>query len=271
MSTQETKKPKLNRFYLSEKYDENRNISFNLKRAKVDELINFKTFKEGVNEFNRIAFTLEGNSRVWFHKDGAFRGSATPEKTAIMIERVTQENVKDEDAIEFINREKLIDVTPVKTKKVEPKPEPKPEPVVEPKPEPKVQKPTVDLNKEVNELTVYIEEKETKLPSEVSLDDVKAETKYEFVPTSVKWTDDSVVVTYLLREGDSESSEVTSVIRGFKAKPAQMRTIYRHFVERTQWSKITYWLLSVVFVIAILCIIVLVLHAYGLISIPWSK
>ncbi|MBU4690518.1 hypothetical protein KQ874_02315 [Mycoplasma sp. ES3157-GEN-MYC] len=263
MSTQETKKPKLNRFYLSEKYDENRNISFNLKRAKVDELINFKTFKEGVNEFNRIAFTLEGNSRVWFHKDGAFRGSATPEKTAIMIERVTQENVKDEDAIEFINREKLIDVAPVKTKKVEPKPETVAEP--------KLQKPTVDLNKEVTELIVYIEDKETKLPSEVSLDDVKAETKYEFVPTSVKWTDDSVVVTYLLRDGDTESNEVTSVIRGFKAKPTQMRTIYRHFVERTQWSKITYWLLSVVFVIAILCIIVLVLHAYGLISIPWSK
>ncbi|WP_051630122.1 hypothetical protein [Mycoplasma simbae] len=274
-----TQKSKLNRFYLSETFDENRNVSFNLKRANIKELKNFKTFREGVEEFNRVAATLEGDSKVWFHQNGAFRGSASPEKTITMLERVVQENVKDEEAIEFINREKLVDVSPAKAKKQEKVEET--EEVVEQEPtvevettqevveeQPALQN-TVNLDEEVKKLVVYVQNGEEKLAREVVLSDVKAHSEYEFVATSLRWEDEAVVVKYLLRHDGKESVEVTKVIKGFKAQPLPARTITKHFVQRTEWSKLTYWLLGIVSVVALICIIILVLHVYGYFSLYW--
>lgn len=142
-----TKKPKLYRFYLSEKYDENRHISFNLKRAGIKAYTNFKNFKEGVEEFNAIAAQLDGDSRIWFHQNGAYRGSATPEKTVTMLSRVQDQNVRDEEVIEFINKEELVDVTPSKVKK---------ETVEE-------VKEVIDLDKVAKELKVFVNYADQKL------------------------------------------------------------------------------------------------------------
>ncbi|MCS4536704.1 MULTISPECIES: hypothetical protein [unclassified Mycoplasma] len=316
------KKPKLNRFYLSEKYDEvdgKRVISFNLKRAKIAKLQNFKTFKEGVDEFNRVAFELEGNSRVWFHQNGAFRGSATPQRTAQILEVINQSQVKDEDVIEFINKEQLVDVAP-KTKKnkrevsVDQEPtqiidldeteeilteDSTEEVVVEEEKNPETEDAcecesemcgkVSELDQIASGFELYVENPEEKFAKDVQLQEVKNRFKYNLVVTSIEWQDENVLAKYVVRdkENDRESREFSQLLTGFK-KPvveeeqvAQLETkkeeltalpqrkIHRHLVERTEWSKLIYWILGIIIVISVIMIILLSLHIAGLFSIPW--
>ncbi|MCS4536897.1 50S ribosomal protein L4 [Mycoplasma sp. CSL7475-4] len=107
----------VNKFYLSEKFDKDRNISFNLKKEGVKKAKNFKTFKEGLEEFEKDAAKLEGESRVWFHRDGKFSGSIATTKVKTIIDTLTSKNVKDEETIKFLNEEKLVDVSAAKAKK----------------------------------------------------------------------------------------------------------------------------------------------------------
>lgn len=250
-----TKKPKLYRFYLSEKYDENRHISFNLKRAGIKAYTNFKSFKEGIEEFNAIAAQLDGDSRIWFHQNGAYRGSATPEKTVTMLSRVQDQKVRDEEVIEFINKEELVDVSPSKAKK---------EKIEEVKVVEEV-KEVIDLDKIAKELKVFVNYADQKLASEVTLDDVlSSETEYEFVATALSWNaDNTLTVAYVVRHGEESSKEHTRLIDGFKA--IEMNTpkqIYTHYVNRTIWGKPIIWLWSFAVILEIICIIILVLRMY---------
>ncbi|BAW18202.1 50S ribosomal protein L4 [Mycoplasmopsis bovigenitalium] len=106
----------VNKFYLSEKFDKERNISFNLKKEGQKTSKNFKTFKEGLEAFQKAASKLEGESRVWFHRDGQFSGSTSSTKIANIIDTLTTKNIKDEDSIKFLNDEKLVDVAEEKAK-----------------------------------------------------------------------------------------------------------------------------------------------------------
>ncbi|QBF34933.1 50S ribosomal protein L4 [Mycoplasmopsis phocirhinis] len=107
----------VNKFYLSEKFDKDRNISFNLKKEGVKKVKNFKTFKEGLEEFEKDATKLEGESRVWFHRNGKFSGSIATSKVKTIIQTLATNNVKEEESIQFLNEEKLVDVSTTKTKK----------------------------------------------------------------------------------------------------------------------------------------------------------
>ncbi|MCT4469427.1 50S ribosomal protein L4 [Mycoplasma sp. HS2188] len=111
----------VNKFYLSEKFDKDRNISFNLKKEGVKKAKNFKTFKEGLEEFEKDAAKLEGESRVWFHRDGKFSGSIATTKVKTIIDTLASKNVKDEETIKFLNEEKLVDVSTNKTKETKAK------------------------------------------------------------------------------------------------------------------------------------------------------
>ncbi|QJG66756.1 hypothetical protein [Mycoplasma phocoenae] len=111
------KKSSTNKFYLSEKFDKQRNITFNLKMAKVDKRENFKTFNEALEAFMNKASKLEGDSKIWFHRDGAFRGSAPYERAKLIIEKVKEAKVNDAEAITFINEQKLVDTKETKKTK----------------------------------------------------------------------------------------------------------------------------------------------------------
>lgn len=106
----------VNKFYLSEKFDKERNISFNLKKEGQKTAKNFKTFKEGLEAFQKEASKLDGESRVWFHRDGQFSGSTSSVKIASIIDTLTTKSIKDEDSIKFLNDEKLVDVAEAKAK-----------------------------------------------------------------------------------------------------------------------------------------------------------
>ncbi|TQC51496.1 hypothetical protein E1I18_02320 [Mycoplasmopsis mucosicanis] len=299
-----TSKVKLNRFYLSEKYDNDRNISFNLKRANVSKLLTFKTFVEGVEEFNKIASTLEGNSRVWFHQKGAFRGSTTPEKTGTIIERVEEANVKDENAIEFINQEKLVDIAEPKTKKVEveeveefvlddTKEEEvqvaqenneeiveevveevsktdemqESEHISEQNVEATVEHVVDDFERVAQDLIIYVTDANLKRPRETELSDIHGETEYEFIPTMVKWNENSVLVYYVIRDGERESKEYSKVVAGFKGEELKNREITKHYVDRSEWSTVAYWLIGTEIVLAVACLVLLALFLLGIFQI----
>ncbi|MBU4690174.1 50S ribosomal protein L4 [Mycoplasma sp. ES3157-GEN-MYC] len=106
----------VNKFYLSEKFGKDNVISFNLKKEGAARSKNFKTFKEALEQFQKDADKLEGESRVWFHRGGQFSGSTTSANVVNIIDAVASKNVKDEKAIEFINEEKLVDVSAAKEK-----------------------------------------------------------------------------------------------------------------------------------------------------------
>ncbi|MBN0970709.1 50S ribosomal protein L4 [Mycoplasma phocoeninasale] len=117
------KKSLLEKFYISEKFDKQRNISFNFKKANKKISGNFPNFFEAVEEFIRVSEKTKNDTRVWFHRDGAYRGSVNIEKAKIIVSKVTQSKVENTKAIEFIEKENLVDKTlpkrvPITTKKI---------------------------------------------------------------------------------------------------------------------------------------------------------
>ncbi|QJG67179.1 hypothetical protein [Mycoplasma phocoenae] len=112
-------KIKLVRYFLSETFDENKQISFNLKRVNEKQIINFKHLWEGIEKFNKLGNKDIDNgykAKVWFHKNRTFRGSASPKACEIIIKRLKEEKIKEIDAIEFINNENLVEKNISKSK-----------------------------------------------------------------------------------------------------------------------------------------------------------
>ncbi|AIA29494.1 hypothetical protein MCFN_01765 [Mycoplasmopsis californica] len=109
-----SKKPTLAKFYLAEKFDKNRNVSFNLKKEGLKKHTNFQTFSEALSNFIETAQLLPITAKVWFHRDGAFRGAATIEQAKIILNRVAEAKIQDQDVIEYINKENLVEKAPSK-------------------------------------------------------------------------------------------------------------------------------------------------------------
>ncbi|MBU4689717.1 hypothetical protein [Mycoplasma zalophidermidis] len=112
-----TKKTLFAKYYLAEKFDKDRNMSFNLKKQNLKTHNNFATFELALNAFIEKASKTKSPAKVWFHRDGCFRGSATVEQCLVILGRVKEEKIEDKDVIEFINREDLVDKTPAKKTK----------------------------------------------------------------------------------------------------------------------------------------------------------
>ncbi|VEU78046.1 50S ribosomal protein L4 [Mycoplasmopsis columbinasalis] len=151
------KAPSLEKYYIAEKFDKERNISFNFKKANQKTPENFKTFIAAVEHYIAIGEKSELPTRVWFHRDGAYRGSVSVDKARIIVKEVRTSKVEDTKAIEFIETKNLVEKpVPKPVKKEEPKPEPaveepvvevKPAPAPKPAPKPKAEK-VLDFNKE---------------------------------------------------------------------------------------------------------------------------
>ena len=98
----------LQRFYISEKWDtkDKENIYFNFKMA---------------NSKNVKKFT-----RVWFHRDGAYRGSVNDDKAKVIVQELESKKVENKNAINFLQENNLVDmVLDEKPEKIEKKEEPK--------------------------------------------------------------------------------------------------------------------------------------------------
>ncbi|TPR53682.1 50S ribosomal protein L4 [Metamycoplasma neophronis] len=111
-----TKKSSLEKYYISEKFDADRNISFNFKKANQKISGNFAHFLEAVEEFIRVSEKSKNDTRVWFHRDGAYRGSVDLAKAKVIVEKVSENKVENTKAIEFIEKENLVDKAAPKVK-----------------------------------------------------------------------------------------------------------------------------------------------------------
>ncbi|PZW01608.1 50S ribosomal protein L4 [Metamycoplasma auris] len=99
----------VDKYYISETFDENRNVSFTFKKAKEEVSGHFANFIDAVNEFINISEKSQNITHVWFHRDGKFRGSVNLEKARIIANRVSEAKVENKDAIEYIEKENLVD------------------------------------------------------------------------------------------------------------------------------------------------------------------
>ncbi|MCY2903147.1 50S ribosomal protein L4 [Mycoplasmopsis arginini] len=109
----------VDKYYISETFDKDRNISFNFKKAKEKVSGNFANFIDAVNEFINVSEKSENDTRVWFHRNGAYSGSVNLEKARIIANRVLEAHVENENAIEFIEKENLVDKSVAKAAKKE--------------------------------------------------------------------------------------------------------------------------------------------------------
>lgn len=109
----------VDKYYISETFDKDINISFNFKKAKEKVSGNFANFIDAVNEFINVSEKSENDTRVWFHRNGAYSGSVNLEKARIIANRVLEAHVENENAIEFIEKENLVDKSVAKAAKKE--------------------------------------------------------------------------------------------------------------------------------------------------------
>ncbi|MCV3753569.1 50S ribosomal protein L4 [Mycoplasma enhydrae] len=99
----------VDKYYISEKSDSSGKISFNFKKAKEKISGNFVNFLDAVNEFISVSEKSENDTRVWFHRNGTYSGSVNLDKARIIANRVSEAKVENEKAIEFIEKENLVD------------------------------------------------------------------------------------------------------------------------------------------------------------------
>lgn len=109
-------KSTLEKYYISEKFDADRNISFNFKKANQKISGNFANFLEAVEEFIKVSEKSKNDTRVWFHRDGAYRGSVDLTKAKVIVSKVSEHKVENTKAIEFIEKENLVDKATPKVK-----------------------------------------------------------------------------------------------------------------------------------------------------------
>ena len=118
----------LQRFYISEKWDtkDKENIYFNFKMANSKNVKKFTEFLDAVKEFIAISQTTNNNTRVWFHRDGAYRGSVNVDKAKVIVQELESKKVENKNAINFLQENNLVDmVLDEKPEKIEKKEEPK--------------------------------------------------------------------------------------------------------------------------------------------------
>lgn len=103
-------KPSLEKYYISEKpIKEINDIVFNFKKALQYDSTSYETFMDALNRFITIAELSNNPCRVWFHREGAFRGSVDLTKAYIIRQRLSHTNIENKNVIQYIESEDLVD------------------------------------------------------------------------------------------------------------------------------------------------------------------
>ncbi|MCU4117181.1 hypothetical protein N8G13_01760 [Mycoplasma zalophi] len=103
----------MRKFYIIEKTDDEDKKIWQLKEAKIDEYLTFYSFNESLEKFMDLAKDDE-SSRVWFHQNGAFRGSMSFEKAHTALELLNEENIESESATDYLVSKSLIESSSTK-------------------------------------------------------------------------------------------------------------------------------------------------------------
>ncbi|ACF07098.1 Uncharacterised protein [Metamycoplasma arthritidis] len=194
-----TRKNTLERFYISEVTDKKtKKIIFRFKKANQKTHREYEEFNDAVSEFIRISETTANNTRVWFHREGAYRGSVDLEKARKMLIRLAETKVANEEVIEFIEHENLVDKPTSKTTEIL-----------------AIQK-TVDLEEESKYVEFDVANRETMKASEVSLQDLVISSAYDVEIEQMLPNNDNLDIYFRLKKDDQKSSTVVRTLSGFK-------------------------------------------------------
>ncbi|AXE60763.1 hypothetical protein DA803_01515 [[Mycoplasma] phocae] len=192
----------LDKYYISEAFDKNRNISFNFKKANKKISGNFAEFTDALAEYVRVSEQSENETRVWFHRDAAYRGSVGLEKARLIIEHVKEKNVENQDAISYIEKENLVEKS---TKK--------------PSKKMMLMK---ELEEEANEITFDVPDKESKMSTDVMKDDVEYESKFDVTILDLKPYEGKLDVYYNLSSDGQMSETMMKTVEGFATEKTMM-------------------------------------------------
>ncbi|TPE57209.1 hypothetical protein FJO69_02230 [[Mycoplasma] falconis] len=238
----ETKKPStLQRFYISEFFDKERNVSFNLKKANVKKLTNFSEFVDAVQEFVNIAEQSNKKSKCWFHRDGAFRGCVDVDGARRILGIFKENKVENKDAIEYLEKENLVEKPAAKAKK------------------------EVNLDEEALKVAFVVDKAASKKANEVKKEDIQAISKYKVTIESIVPNGSELDVYYFISNGDKRSDVVMSKLEGFGTECACAPVVetpvryHNHRKDRTFWT-----LLSLLVVLIVINIILIILRAQGI-------
>ncbi|QJG66563.1 hypothetical protein HGG64_02515 [Mycoplasma phocoeninasale] len=184
----------LEKYYISEAFDENRNISFNFKKANKKISGNFAEFIDAVEEFIKISEKSYHDTRVWFHRDGAYRGSVGIDKARLIVERIREKSIKNQDAITYIERENLVEKSTNFAKQEE-----------------------VNLKDEARKVTFLVMGVESKRASQVELKDIRPNSIYDVVIDEIapSKNDRELYVYYHITANDKSSPKIMYTIKGF--------------------------------------------------------
>ncbi|ADN68791.1 hypothetical protein [Mycoplasmopsis fermentans] len=203
------KKPTLDKYYISEKpIKKTGDIEFNFKKAKQKTSRKYDEFIDVLKEFIFVSETSKNDTRVWFHRNGAYRGSVDLAKAKIILDRLTQQAVEKQRIIEYLEQENLVDKPEPKkvTKKVIIVEEPKP----------------IDLNQEAKEATFFVPNSDLMLASEVQKDDIVASTPTrgcEVFVTNIYPSNGQMEVEYVVKNENNQSDSQIKTLYGFKQNP----------------------------------------------------
>lgn len=204
-----TRKSTLDKYYISEKpIKKTGDIEFNFKKAKQKTSRKYDEFIDALKEFIFVSETSKNNTRVWFHRNGAYRGSVDLAKAKIILDRLTQQAVEKQRIIEYLEQENLVDKPEPKkvTKKVIIVEEPKP----------------IDLNQEAKEATFFVPNSDLMLASEVQKDDIVASTPTrgcEVFVTNIYPGNGQMEVEYVVKNENNQSDPQIKTLYGFKQNP----------------------------------------------------
>ncbi|QJG67162.1 hypothetical protein [Mycoplasma phocoenae] len=108
---------KKTRFYITETLNDQNVKIWEFKKMGIDKREPFLSFSEAIQRFIDVATPLNQNSRVWFHQNGAFRGSMSLEGAAKSLEIIETEKVSHDTAIQYLEEKQLIEKAPAKKEK----------------------------------------------------------------------------------------------------------------------------------------------------------
>ncbi|UUD35043.1 hypothetical protein NPA07_04530 [Mycoplasmopsis caviae] len=213
-----TRKSTLEKYYISEKLiKKTNNIEFNFKKAKEKNFKTYSDFVDALNEFIKVSEASKNETRVWFHRNGAYRGSVDWAKAKIILERLSENKVENEQVIEYLEQENLVD-----------KPESKKVEIVD-----EVTK--SDLNEEATKVEFFVPNAQLIYANDITKDDIvfsTPEQDYLVNITNIMAHDDQLDIEYVLERSSEQSAYYVKTLSGFKSNEVVEEVISQPIIEQ---------------------------------------
>ncbi|AWX42729.1 Uncharacterised protein [Metamycoplasma cloacale] len=242
----------LEKYYISEKVDHETNtITFSFKKAKQARSLSYDEFLDALSEYIRVSEISSNDTRVWFHREGAYRGSVNLEKAKVIMERLTQNTVKKEEVITYLEKEDLVDKpAPKKSAKVEEEIKEcstkEESSCCESSCEVKEDSCCCELNSLASLVKFHIEDIQNRDAYNIGAKDIKAELEgYDVEIIKVNENNKGLDVHYIIKKGEMESLPSMKTLHGFKSEFGS-KSVVKENISKGFWALVVILILLII-------------------------